>query len=673
MFKGKSIGHKIYLGFGGIILLTIIIAGVGFSSLKKTRARVELYEGASQMNLELLEARRHEKNFILRNETSYLDKAHKAIDRLFEIASKIRGLDLSQDESQKIEKTLSAVKAYQQGLGSFAATAEQKKNSNEAMVKAARRLEDEARKIKEMEKEAALSAPSIDSAIKRMDSASKILEWVLDCRRHEKNFIIRKDEAYLEKVKAHIRQITETSEALKKEFTDKAEKNRMDSIISSAATYEKALEACMNLSASAGEYGKSLDTSVAKINEEKILNDGMVDSARKAHALCEEIMAIEKKEMMNRINLSGIIIKTISFLAVLAAFGLAFWITRIITIPVKKVVKGLEEIADGSADLTKRLPVSSSDETGQLADRFNTFMFHQAEIMREIKESSEKLESASKALLTVSSDLGENAGLVLESAGTVSEEAEVMRLRAVKIAESSDRVSESSELAAESASYLSEMIRQISSDSDSASRVTARAVNLANELTSRITILDSMADTIEKFTDTITAISEQTRLLSLNATIEAARAGEAGKGFAVVATEIRELARQASDATEEIHGGVEGIRKSVGEAVSSIESITSVIIEVNEAVASISGTAAMQKEKTAEISSGVSAASTGITDVNKGIRENAVFSEKVADDMEEVRNAATHMKTICEAALKDVGSLSDLSESLKNLVGRFTI
>jgi len=79
--------------------------------------------------------------------------------------------------------------------------------------------------------------------------------------------------------------------------------------------------------------------------------------------------------------------------------------------------------------------------------------------------------------------------------------------------------------------------------------------------------LGSAAQEIDRVTETITEISSQTNLLALNATIEAARAGEAGKGFAVVAGEIKELARQTADATEDIKRRISGIQASTGSAV----------------------------------------------------------------------------------------------------------
>ena len=72
---------------------------------------------------------------------------------------------------------------------------------------------------------------------------------------------------------------------------------------------------------------------------------------------------------------------------------------------------------------------------------------------------------------------------------------------------------------------------------------------------------------------TINAIAKQTNLLALNATIEAARAGDAGKGFAVVATEVKELAKQAADATVEISKRIEAIRSDTNEAKDAIDQL----------------------------------------------------------------------------------------------------
>lgn len=120
-----------------------------------------------------------------------------------------------------------------------------------------------------------------------------------------------------------------------------------------------------------------------------------------------------------------------------------------------------------------------------------------------------------------------------------------------------------------STSYTS-TINEIAQNSEKARTITGESVRKAQGVSVQVDELGNTVQKIGKITEVISKISEQTNLLALNATIEAARAGEAGKGFAVVANEIKELARQTAEATQQIKGQIEGIQNSAAGTVSEI-------------------------------------------------------------------------------------------------------
>ena len=125
-------------------------------------------------------------------------------------------------------------------------------------------------------------------------------------------------------------------------------------------------------------------------------------------------------------------------------------------------------------------------------------------------------------------------------------------------------------------------ISEVAKNAEHAAQIAGEASNLAQTSNQNIGQLGEAADAIGKVIETIQDIAEQTNLLALNATIEAARAGDAGKGFAVVANEVKDLAKQTAEATEDIRHRIEGIQSSTGLAVTSIGNISEVIAKVNE-------------------------------------------------------------------------------------------
>jgi len=183
--------------------------------------------------------------------------------------------------------------------------------------------------------------------------------------------------------------------------------------------------------------------------------------------------------------------------------------------------------------------------------------------------------------------------------------------------------------------------------------------------------LGQAAQEIGQVTETITNISAQTNLLALNATIEAARAGAAGKGFAVVANEIKELARQTAEATEDIKARINGIQNSTGSAVTDIEQITGVIREVGGIVAGIAAAIEEQATVTRDVAGNIAQASTGVREANERVSQTATVSRSIARDIAGVNRAVSDIRQGGEQVQTSAVELSHLAEQLRSQVAQF--
>ena len=119
----------------------------------------------------------------------------------------------------------------------------------------------------------------------------------------------------------------------------------------------------------------------------------------------------------------------------------------------------------------------------------------------------------------------------------------------------------------------------------------------------------------------IAQIARQTTLLALNSTIEAARAGAAGRGFAVVATEVKALAVQTQNATEEISKKIDALQRDAAGSVDAVHRISQAIEAIRPVFEIVNGAVAEQTETTSEISDNAATASNFIVSVGESAAE----------------------------------------------------
>jgi len=316
---------------------------------------------------------------------------------------------------------------------------------------------------------------------------------------------------------------------------------------------------------------------------------------------------------------------------------------------------------------------SVTDEFAELSTTFNAFVANIRRMVQDLHESVEATTSASSELSDLSQGMQDGASSASERTQTVAAAAEEMSVNMNSVAAASEEASTNVNMVATATEEMSATISEISSNTDEASNIATRAVEQASSASAKVDVLGEAAVKISKVTEVISDISAQTNLLALNATIEAARAGEAGKGFAVVANEIKELARQTSEATQQIKSQIEGIQSSTDETVTEIRDITEVINKVNEIVSTIAAAIEEQAATTGEIGGNVQQAAIGISEVNENVAHTSSVAGEIAGDISQISVITDEMTESSGKVNMSAESMTALAGKLEKMVKQFKV
>ena len=339
-------------------------------------------------------------------------------------------------------------------------------------------------------------------------------------------------------------------------------------------------------------------------------------------------------------------------------FGLiAAAFSKVIVKPIGQVSTGLQSIAQGEGDLRHELQVQGKDETAELAGWFNKFLAAIRQLIQHIGAASANLQNASKVNSEVAHNMNEAAGRQREAVELVSTAFNEMVATANEVARSCSGAAESAE---NGHRRVAEGKQQIEVTTDNVNRLGRRLTESSQAMVE----LEAGSRSINQILGTIRAIAEQTNLLALNAAIEAARAGDQGRGFAVVADEVRALAKRTSDSTGEIE-----------QLLGTLENKTQEVTQKMGSCLDLSRASVSSIESARDSFEGIQTSVNEIRDQNLQISAAAEEQHSVAEEInrhiQQIYDEARLVESLANSAQDDSGRLSNLSDELNGLVGRF--
>lgn len=351
------------------------------------------------------------------------------------------------------------------------------------------------------------------------------------------------------------------------------------------------------------------------------------------------IAANQNRKLDKTIYTSAVIAAVLIF----AGIVISTFIVNAICAPLVRAVRRAEDIASGQL-VQPKASSTRTDEIGMLEIAMDKLVIQLSSILHDVAESSIMLTNAANDLNRITDESSEMVDRQQEETNLISHAIQEIQSTAVHVSESTADASQaghSAETAANEGSVIA--VRTISSIEALATDIEVSATTI-NEL-------QSNTGEISNFLNVILSIADQTNLLALNAAIEAARAGEHGRGFSVVADEVRHLAKNTQDATQEIEkmivllqNGTDSAVKAMAsshqrstDTVSQVKHEEEALQNINVSVSKIrdmndriSATAEEQASVTAEVSRNISNITEITSQTTNSIHEISQSAEQLA-------------------------------------------